>query len=130
MRHKRVIVIACGLLAAAAVLAGVLARSTASHETPIRVASVRPASGRGICSTAKRGCISGCLLPVSAVVVPTHARSGECAPATRSSHPCRLLIANDQQAPGTTVDSFCASDEVLLRRLRRGPAKPSPRAQR
>jgi hypothetical protein len=129
MRHKRVIVSACGLLAAAAVLAGVLARSTASHRTPIRVASVRPVSGRGICSTAKGRCVSGCLLPIAAVT-PTHARSGECPPAARSSRPCRLLIATDPRAPESADDSFCVSDGTPLRLLRKGRAKPSPRARR
>jgi hypothetical protein len=130
MRHKRSIVIACGLLAAAALLSAVLARSTTSHRIPMRVASVRATSNRGICSTAKADCVSGCLLPVAAVIVPTHARAGECPPATRSSRPCRLLIANDQHPSTTGDDSFCARDEVLLRRLRKGRAKPSPRARR
>jgi hypothetical protein len=129
MRHKRVIVIVCGLLAAAAVLAGVLARSRTSHQLPIRVASVRLAASGGICSTAKRGCVSGCLLPIAAVT-PAHARAGECAPATRSTRPCRLLISSDQHTPGTTDDSFCSSDEVLFRQLRKERAKPSPQARR
>jgi hypothetical protein len=130
MRHKRVIIIACGLLAAAAVLTTVLARSTASPRPPVRVASLRRTSGRRICSTAKGGCISGCLLPVSTVVVPARARAGACAPASRSSRPCRLLIASDQRPPATSDDSFCAPDEVLLRRLRKAPGKRSPRARR
>jgi hypothetical protein len=130
MRHKRSIVIACGLLAAAAVFAAVLAQSTTSHGIAMRVASLRATSNRGICSTAKAHCVSGCLLPIAAVIVPTHARAGECPPASRSSRPCRLLIANDQRLSATSDDSFCALDEVLLRRLRKRRAEPSPRARR
>ncbi|HEY4916101.1 MAG TPA: hypothetical protein VIH92_04290 [Solirubrobacteraceae bacterium] len=130
MRHKRSIIIACGLLAAAAVLAAVLAQSTTSHGIPMRVAGLRATSNRGICSTAEAHCVSGCLLPVAAVIVPTPARAGECPPASRSSRPCRLLIANDQHPPTTSDDSFCAREEVLLRRLRERRARHSPRALR
>jgi hypothetical protein len=130
MRHKWVIIIACGLLAAAAALTAVLARSTSSPQTPTRVASLRSASRRGICSKAKGGCVSGCLLPVAAAIVSTRGRAGECPPATRSSHPCRLLIASEQRTPTTADGSFCPSNEIVRRTLRKERAKPSPRARR
>ncbi len=126
------IVIACGLFVAAAVLIVVLAWSTASPKGPTRVASVasvRPASARRICATAKSPCVSGCLLPVAAVT-PVHARAGECAPAGRASRPCRLFISNEEHTPGTSDDSFCGSRETLLRGLNKGRAKVRPRAKR